>query len=138
MSIRRYSELILLPTFEERFDYLKCGGVIGVPTFGGHRYLNQMLYTDPIEWKRFRDRVILRDGGFDLGCKDVPIEGNIFVHHIEPLTIDDILNRSSCIFDMENAISSSFKTHNALHYGNGCPKVIKPEIRKMHDTCPWR
>lgn len=138
MSIKTYSEMIRLSTFEERFEYLKCGGIVGIPTFGGHRYLNQMLYTNSIEWKKFRDRVIIRDRGFDLGCEDVPIDGRIYIHHINPLSIEDLLNRSPLVFDMENVISTSFKTHNALHYTDECPRITKPVVRKMYDTCPWR
>lgn len=135
--VKTYSEMMLLPTFEERFEYLKCGGSIGVQTFGGHRYLNQILYRSS-EWKSFKRRVILRDNGYDLGCEDVPIIGYVYVHHINPLSIEDVMERKPCVFDMENVISTSFETHNAIHYESEIPKQIIPVTRKENDTCPWR
>lgn len=136
--IRTYSELITIPTFEERFQYLKLNGIVGDFTFGGHRQLNQMLYKMP-EWKKVRREVILRDEGFDLAHEDFPILGNIYVHHMNPITIDDILERRSCVLDPENLISASLFTHNAIHYGTD--EDIKCFIiteRKRNDTCPWR
>lgn len=136
--IRLYSELIEIPTFEERFDYLKLSASVGDVTFGGHRYLNQMLYSFP-EWKRIRREVILRDEGFDLAHPDFPIRGNIYVHHLNPITADDILERRSCVFDLENLVSTSFDTHNAIHYGD--ERLIADRVpveRKKNDTCPWR
>lgn len=135
--IKTYSEMIRLPTFEERFEYLKCGGTIGVQTFGGHRYLNQALYRS-YEWRKFRREVILRDNGFDLGCEGFLIDGCIYIHHINPITINDLLSRNSCVFDMENVISVSLQTHNALHYSEDCPRSNKPATRRPNDTCPWR
>lgn len=134
-TIKSYSEMILLPTYEERFEYLKCGGTVGVVTFGGKRYLNQLLYHLP-EWKRFRRDIILRDNGFDLGCEEFPIDGNIYVHHINSITADDVLNRRACVFDMENAISTSFQTHQAIHYENESPMKEYKE-RSRNDTIPW-
>lgn len=134
---KSYSELLLLPTFEERFEYLKCCGVVGIETFGSKRYLNQILYRSA-EWKNFKRRVILRDDGNDLGCADMPINGWVYVHHINPISVEDILERRSCVFDMNNAISVSFRTHNALHYSNECPRESCPTIRVEGDTCLWR
>lgn len=137
-TIKLYSELITIPTFKERFNYLKLSAAVGDPTFGGHRYLNQMLYRFP-EWKRVRREVILRDEGLDLGHPDFPIRGNIYVHHLNPITTDDILERRNCVFDLENLISTSFDTHNAIHYGD--ERLIEDRVpveRKKNDTCPWR
>lgn len=137
-NIKTYSELISLPTFQERFEYLQLTSTVADTTFGGHRYLNQKLYSFP-EWKRIRRQVIIRDGGFDLAHEDYPITGGIYVHHINPITIDDIIERRKNIFDLNNLISASFDTHNAIHYGN--IETIKKYFvveRKKNDTCPWR
>lgn len=136
-STKSYSELISIQSFEERFEYLKLPGVVGDETFGGHRYLNQWLYK-LAEWKSTRREVIIRDGGFDLAHPDYQIGGNIYVHHINPITIDDILERRRCVFDLDNLISTSFDTHNALHYGALDAPVIKVTERQRYDTCPWR
>lgn len=135
--IKSYSELIKLRTFDERFAYLKLDGIIGEATFGGHRYLNQLLYQTP-EWKRTRLEVILRDDGCDLAHGDYIITGSIYIHHINPITIDDIIRRRPCIFDLENLVSCSYKTHNALHYGNEETPYMKPAERSRNDTCPWK
>lgn len=136
-STKSYSELIKLKTFDERFDYLKLDGSIGEATFGGHRYLNQILYQTP-EWKRTRLDIILRDDGCDLAHRDYIILGPIYIHHINPITVDDILRRRPCIFDLNNLISCSYKTHNALHYGNEKSPYSKPAERSKNDTCPWK
>ena len=133
---KSYSELITLKSFEERFYYLQQNSKIGDFTFNGHRRLNQVLYTCP-EWRKTRRDVIIRDNGFDLGIKDYRIYGSIVVHHINPITIDDILNRRACVFDLNNLISTSNKTHKAIHYGTECPYLIIEE-RFENDTCPWR
>lgn len=134
---KTYSELIKIPTFEDRFKYLSLSGKVGEATFGGHRYLNQMLYKMD-EWKSTRREVILRDNGSDLGHEDHPITGSIYIHHINPITIDDILEQRPCVFDLENLISTSFRTHNGIHYGNEevLPKGLV--VRTKNDTCPWR
>lgn len=136
-TIKRYSELILIPSFEERFEYLKLSGQVGFETFGGHRYLNQVLYRSS-DWKDTRREVIIRDNGFDLAHEDYPIKGNIYVHHINPITIDDILDRKDCVFDPEYLISTSLNTHNALHYGNEDTIKNRYVERKRNDTCLWR
>lgn len=134
---RSYSELINLETFEERYMYLLLSGGVGNPTFSGHRYLNQKFYNDP-EWKKIRREIIIRDEGCDLGHKDYPISSEILIHHLNPITIDDILYKRSCIFDSENLICVSFKTHNAIHYGNKNYLRKEVVVRKQNDTCPWR
>lgn len=137
MSIKKYSELITIPTFVKRFKYLMLRGKVGEFTFNGHRHLNQVLYKCP-EWKSIRRAVILRDEGCDLGCDGYEIMGNILVHHINPITVGDIVERKPCVFDLENLICTSLDTHNAIHYGDEdlLPKELI--IRTRNDTCPWR
>lgn len=137
MSIRTYSELITLPTFKERFEYLKLGGKVGYETFGFDRYLNQTLYRSA-EWKRFRRDIIIRDNGCDLACEDREIHGMVLIHHINPLTIEDVVNRSYKIFDHDNVICTILNTHNAIHYGDESLLVTEPIKRTPYDTCPWR
>ena len=137
---KTYSELITIPTFSERFDYLKLDGSIGEMTFGGHRLLNQRFYTSP-EWRKIRREVVIRDNGFDLACDDCLIFGKILIHHIEPITIDDIINRSPKVTDLNNLVCVSFETHNGLHYGTNESESLKPDWfveRKPGDTCLWR
>ena len=136
-SIKTYSELITLPTFLVRFRYLKLGGLVGKETFGFDRYLNQTLYRS-VEWKRFRRDMILRDMGMDLACDGYEIVGKIMVHHIDPLTIQDIIRRDPKIFDPENVICTSMNTHNAIHYGDESLLITEPIARTKNDTCPWR
>lgn len=133
--MKTYSELITIPTFAERFEYLKLPGSVASTTFGEDRYLNQILYHNS-EWKRIRNHVIARDLGCDLAHQDFPIFDRIYIHHINPLTKEDILNRSQKIFDMENLICVSFDTHQSIHYGILVNK--EPIIRVKNDTCPWR
>lgn len=137
MMMKSYNELITIPTFEERFRYLKVYGVIGNQTFGYDRYLNQKLYTLS-EWKRVRDKVILRDNGCDLGCDGFEIYGKIIIHHINPITVEDIVTCNPCVFDLNNLISTSHNTHNAIHYGDEKSLIVAPIERKQYDTCPWR
>jgi hypothetical protein len=137
MSIKTYSELITIPTFVERFRYLKLGGVIGEETFGFDRYLNQMLYKSQ-RWISTRDYVIIRDNGCDLAMEGHDIRGKILVHHMNPITIDDILHERDCVFDPEFLISTMLSTHNAIHYGDESLLVVAPIERRQNDTCPWR
>lgn len=137
MNIKTYSELITLPTFIDRFRYLQLDGIVGYETFGHDRYLNQILYRTP-EWKRFRRDIILRDNGCDLACEGYEIVGNILVHHINPLTVEDILRRDPKIFDPENVICTQLNTHNAIHYGDEELLITEPIIRTQYDTCPWK
>lgn len=135
--IKTYSEVMCFKRFEDRFNYLKLDGSVGDFTFNGHRVLNQLLYQSK-DWKRIRREVIIRDGGCDLADQDREIFDFVIVHHINPITIDDILERRSSVFDLENLICCSKKTHNDLHYGKSSkvPEVILQ--RKKNDTCPWR
>lgn len=133
---KTYSEMIKLENFEERFKYLSLVGIVGDTTFGGHRYLNQALYQSE-KWKITRREVILRDSGNDLAHNEYPIIGSIYIHHINPITIDDILGEHPCVFDLENLICASFKTHNAIHYGSIDELAKKPVERKKNDTCLW-
>ena len=137
MIIRTYSELITLPTFEERFRYLKLGGRVGAETFGYDRYLNQIFYKDD-EWLTTRDKVIIRDNGCDLGMPDREIKTRILVHHINPITKEDILQRRRCLFDLENLICTLKSTHDAIHYGDESILLLAPIVRTKNDTCPWR
>ena len=135
--IRTYSELIKLPTFEQRFEYLRLDGSVGRETFGFDRYLNQILYNSQ-EWKRFRRDIVIRDNGCDLACEGYEIHSKILIHHINPITIEDIINRSPIIFDPENVISTTHNTHNAIHYGDKDLLITGPIERTKNDTCPWK
>lgn len=135
--IRTYSELITLPTFEERFQYLKLNGVVGEDTFGFDRYLNQMFYNSK-EWKDIRDYVIIRDNGCDLGVEGHEIHGRILIHHMNPINKNDILARSEFLLDPEYLISTYKVTHNAIHYGDENLLITEPIDRTINDTCPWR
>lgn len=137
MMNKSYLELIQIPTFQERYEYLKIGGRIGEETFGFDRHLNQTLYRSS-EWKRFRRQIIIRDKGCDLGCEGYELYDKILIHHINPITIDDVLNRASCIFDPNNVICTSLNTHNAIHYGDSELLVTEPIERTKNDTCPWK
>lgn len=135
--IRTYSELSKLKTYEERFDYLRLGGETFGETFGDDRYLNQVFYTSK-EWKSIRDYVILRDNGCDLGVEDYQIHGKILIHHMNPITQYDILERSDFLLDPEFMICTAFMTHNAIHYGDKDLLILPPIERTPYDTCPWK
>ena len=135
--MRTYTELIKLPTFNERYEYLKLKSRIGEETFGFDRYLNQKFYKLS-EWKRVRDQVIIRDNGCDLGMDDYEIYGRIIIHHMNPIEIQDILKHSELILDPEQLICTSISTHNAIHYGEEALRSKEPVVRKPNDTCPWR
>lgn len=137
MIVKTYSELIALPTFIERYRYLRLGGRVGEETFGFDRWLNQKFYKD-IEWMRARDKVIIRDNGCDLGMEGHEIYGQIYVHHINPITKEDILRRDPCLFNPENLICTIKNTHDAIHYGDESLLIIAPTIRTRNDTCPWK
>ncbi len=139
-SIKTYSELQTIESFLERYRYLKLSGKVGVETFGCDRYLNQILYTSK-EWRKVRNDVIIRDNGCDLGHPDRPIPKGrkILIHHINPITVEMILNRDPMIFDMENLVSTMKTTHDAIHFGDEkLLESFKPIERKPYDTCPWR
>ena len=137
MSIRTYSQLIRLPTFEDRFEYLKLKGSVGKDTFGHDRYLNQVFYSS-MEWRRLRDRIIIRDNGCDLGIEGRQIGGKVYIHHLNPLGVNDILTHSEYLVNPEYLICVSFETHNAIHYGDINLLPRDPIERKRNDTCPWR
>ena len=136
-NIRTYSELVQLPTFEERFDYLRLDGVVGKDTFGFDRYLNQQFYRSS-EWKRIRNQVIVRDNGCDLGIDDYEIHGRILIHHMNPISIEDLQCMSDLLMNPEYLICVSHRTHNAIHYGDESLIVTAPIERSQNDTCPWR
>lgn len=136
--IRTYSELIKLPTFEERFQYLKLDGAVGASTFGYDRYLNQVFYRSP-EWKKLRNEIIVRDNACDLGMEGYEIHGqSIIIHHMNPITAEEIEHRDSTILDPEFLITTVLNTHNAIHYGDESLLPKKPVMRTPNDTCPWR
>lgn len=135
--IRRYSELKHLKTFKERYDYLRLGGVVGQDTFGFDRYLNQAFYSSK-EWKSIRDYVISRDLGCDLGVEGFEIYCKPVIHHMNPITQQDILNRNEAILDPEYLITTVARTHNAIHYSDESLLIIAPEERSRYDTCPWK
>ena len=137
MNIKTYSELITIPTFMERYQYLRLGGRVSEETFGFDRYLNQIFYKDS-EWLRSRDLAIIRDGGCDLAMPDREIHSRILVHHINPITKEDILRRDPKLFDLENLVCTIKKTHDAIHYGDESLLLLEPIERQKNDTCPWR
>ena len=137
MMYKRYSELIKIPTFMDRFEYAKIGGKVGESTFGSRRYLNQMLYTSD-EWRSIRNDVIVRDLGCDLGMEGYDIGGMIYIHHLNPITADDILRRRPWVLDPENLICVSRRTHEAIHYGDERLLMANfPAERIAGDTKLW-
>lgn len=128
----------MIPTFEDRFEYLRLDGDVGKETFGFDRYLNQQFYTS-YEYRKFRRQIIVRDMGCDLGIEERPINGLIILHHINPISPNDILDRNvRILLDPENVICVSLRTHNAIHYGDSSSLLTAPIERKPNDTCPWR
>lgn len=138
MKSKSYRELSDISDYVKRFEYLKIGGTIGELTFNGHRYLNQKFYTSDPQWLKVKQQVILRDDGCDMGHPDFPIYGKILIHHINPITIEDLIQRNSCIFDLDNLVCVSLNTHNAIHYGDSSLLKLPPVERRANDTCPWR
>lgn len=137
MIIRTYNELILLPTFKERFEYLKLSGRVGEETFGFDRWINQKFYRSA-EWKRIRDQVIIRDSGCDLGVEGREIYGKILIHHMNPITKKDILDRTDLLLNPMYLISVTKQTHDAIHYSDESILMNDPIVRSRNDTCPWR
>lgn len=131
-----YTELIQIPTFEERFEYLKLGGQVGSETFGFDRWINQRFYRSH-EWKQIRSKVILRDEGRDLGVEGYELQNGVYVHHMNPMIPKDIVDAESWILNPEFLICVSLNTHNAIHFGDASllPKLIE---RRPNDTCPWK
>lgn len=132
-----YSELMQYSTLEDRYNYLRFAQKVAERTFGGDRYLNQRLYQSK-EWRDFRHKIIVRDGGNDLAVDGYPILSGGRIHHINPLTVDQLVHGDTCIFDPENVILCSHETHNAIHYG--ASHLMKREliVRRPNDTCPWK
>lgn len=137
MIIRTYSELITLPTFEDRYRYLQLNGAVGKDTFGFDRYINQQFYRSK-EWQRIRDEVIIRDNACDLGMEGYEIHGRIYVHHINPIMVRDIQFNSDYLMNPEFLICTTHRTHNAIHYGDENLLARAPIERTKNDTCPWR
>lgn len=135
--MKSYSQLIALPTFEERYEYLRLDGEVGKETFGFDRYLNQAFYRSS-EWKRIRRDVICRDGGFDLAHPDRVILGPIYIHHMNPVSLKDIVDQTDLLRDLDNLVCVSYDTHQAIHFGKN---IMVPSFlveRRPNDTCPWR
>lgn len=137
MSIKTYSELITLPTYEERYRYLRLSGAVGQDTFGFDRHMNQKFYRSA-EWKRIRDMVIVRDNGCDLGIEDRVIHGKILIHHMNPITEKDIRYATELLLNPEYLICVTHTTHNAIHYGDEDLLIKEPVVRRPNDTCPWK
>lgn len=136
-TIRTYSELVKLPTFVERFRYLQLDGRVGVDTFGYDRYLNQGFYHSG-EWRRIRDYVITRDFGRDLGVEGYEIFGKIYIHHMNPISAEDVVHASEYLAEPEFLICTTHNTHNAIHYGDESLLMTEPKERTPFDTCPWK
>ena len=137
MAIRRYSELIRFHTFEDRFNYLMLKGQVGKETFGFDRYINQRFYHSE-EWRQVKNRVIARDLGRDLGIEGYDIYGRIYVHHMNPILVKDIEECSEYLMDPEYLITTTFATHNAIHYGDETFVNLSPKERSPNDMCPWK
>lgn len=135
--IRTYSELCLLPTFRERYEYLKLQGIVGEETFGFDRYMNQFFYRSP-EWRAIRDEVIARDEGCDLGIPGREIFDRIIIHHMNPISPEDIRDRSDFLLNPDFLIVTTHRTHQAIHYGNEELLVQDEAVRFKNDMCPWK
>lgn len=134
--VRTYSELRRFDTFEERYEYLRLGGGVGESTFGFDRYINQAFYRSAL-WKQVRNQVIVRDNGCDLGILDRPINGGLLVHHINPMSVDDLIHHEEWVLNPEYLITTTHDTHNAIHYGD--QSLLKKPFtpRQMGDTKLW-
>lgn len=138
MIIRTYAELSKLKTFKERFEYLQLNGQVGQDTFGFDRIFNQQFYRSK-EWKSCRDFVIIRDNGCDLGIEGYEISGqNVLIHHLNPISVSDISDRTKFLLDPEYLITTTHRTHNAIHYGDENLLPKEPILRSRNDTCPWK
>ena len=135
ITIRTHEELCRLRTFDERFEYLKLNGRVSDLTFGFDRYLNQMFYRSPI-WLKTRRDIIVRDLGCDLGLEGYELYSKIIIHHMNPISKEDILNNADYLLNPNYLISTCLRTHNAIHYGEQSPNIITE--RHMNDTCPWK
>lgn len=138
MTIKTYTELSKLPTFKERYQYLRLGGRVGKETFGFDRWINQFFYQRSREWKRVRDHIIVRDNGCDLGVEGHEIHGKIIVHHLNPISMEDFERESEFLLEPEFLICTTHNTHNAIHYGDENLLLTGPIVRTQNDTCPWK
>lgn len=138
MTIKTYTELSKLPTFKERYQYLRLGGRVGKETFGFDRWINQFFYQRSREWKRVRDHIIVRDNGCDLGVDGYGIHGKIIVHHMNPISMEDFERESEFLLEPEFLICTTHNTHNAIHYGDENLLLTGPIVRTQNDTCPWK
>lgn len=137
MTIKSYSELSRLTTFQERYRYLRLTGKVGESTFGFDRYLNQVFYKSQ-KWRMIRDYVIVRDGGCDLGIEGYDIYGRIIIHHMNPITLKDVEHESDFLLNPDYLICTTHNTHNAIHYGDEKLLIQAPIVRTKNDTCPWK
>lgn len=137
MNLKTYRRLLTFDSFEDRFEYLKLSGTVGAETFGSSRYLNQDFYTSK-EWERIRNEVIVRDEGCDLGIPGRLIRGRIIVHHINPISEDELVHGSDSLLNLDNLVCTSFITHQAIHYGDKNLLYPDPIERHPNDTCPWK
>ena len=135
--IKSYSELCLIPTFEERYEYLRLCKPDVIGTFGFDRYMNRVLYAS-LSWKRIRDQVIVRYDGCDLAIPDRRIYGRVTIHHINPITVEDIERGAACVLDPNNLVCTSHDTHNAIHYGDASLLITMPPERRKGDTHQWK
>lgn len=134
---KSYHEMLRIHGFAERYRYLRLHGKVGEVTFGGNRYLNQAFYTSD-EWKRIRNEVIIRDNGCDLAVPDREIAGLIYIHHINPITYEDLVEMNDKVIDLDNLVCTSRETHDAIHFGD--ERLLRPDYvpRRPNDTCPWK
>lgn len=136
METKTYTELIQIPDYHGRLEYLSLHGVLGELNQDVNRYLNQRFYRTP-EWRNIRKTVIIRDNGCDMACKGIEVIGFPIIHHINPVTVDDVINRSSKLFDLNNLILVSKETHNLIHYGVARPEEEQYVERRPGDTKLW-
>lgn len=137
--MQTYTDLIKLKTFEDRFNYLKLGWAVGEDTFGSYRYAYQQFLRSR-EWRNFRNKVINRDNGCDLGVLgyDIPDYRQAVIHHIVPITLTDLQNHSSALFNLDNVITTTYITHNAIHYGTlETTGKVELAVRSPNDTALW-
>lgn len=134
---KTYTQMKALSTFLERYKYLRIKNRVGDATFGFNRYLNQSFYSSR-QWRSTRDKVIIRDNGCDLACEGYEINDRVYVHHINPIGLEDVENEAECLYDLNNLVCVSYSTHLAIHYSDESLLPPKPVIRRPNDTCPWR
>ena len=136
--IRTYSELSQMASFKDRFEYLRLDGAVGTETFGFDRYINQQFYRSQ-DWKRIRNEIIVRDNGCDLGIEGFEIYGRIYIHHMNPIMLKDIVHQTDFLLNPEYLICTTHQTHNAIHYGDeSLLSTLEPVQRTRNDTCPWK